>query len=639
MTSAGTDTTALDTAAAEHLRGLPAYAPVLAGLTERRVESRITPSVRCGGRVFHQRPLTLASPSPSLVVEDGSGTRVLLDLDARGEKAGQAVNLVFAVPSPDGCWVVFGTELAGTEIVVLGLLDVDTGDEVPESFDVMGTFPSWAPDSRSFWFMGMEISETGVAFGAFHHVLGSGTTKVPLSDAALWPVPRTARDSDVVLIGTGNNTPRAPYISYDGTGFEPFLDDVPGSHKGCVSGDSWWGVLSDGVDRGRLVRIPLATHSDRSTWVELVPAGDDVLHTVAVFDGAIALGYFRDASCRIRLLTLDGRQIREVALPEAAYVGLTDAPAVYATLPMFHTGDDELFFVMATPTQSNAAYACAVPSGELTLLSAPPATIEGTEVRLLTATSADATTTSAHVVLPAGYDGTPRPTLIHGYGGFGLSVMPGWLGPEAEWVRAGGIAVIAHLRGGGEYGQQWWASGSHEHKQNTFNDLYALAEALRDTGLASTLAVTGESNGGLLVGAAVVQRPDLWDAAVSVVPLLDLINLDTEPLLHAIVVSEFGDPRDPAQRPHLEAYSPVQNVRPGTAYPPVLLIAGENDPRCPVWQAESFARALREATSSEHPVHLRVRQGQGHNAAFQHNDLEAVAEKLAFLMSHSGLQP
>jgi prolyl oligopeptidase len=306
---------------------------------------------------------------------------------------------------------------------------------------------------------------------------------------------------------------------------------------------------------------------------------------------------------------------------------------------MFKTGDDEISFVFSTFDLSPTVYRYVISEKRLEVVGAQPVEIEGLVVSTIAAVSADGVEVPAHVVHRADLDvSVPQPTLVYGYGGFNLAYLPSHLGEYAAWVEAGGIYVLAHLRGGSELGTEWWLGGRREHKQNTFNDLYAVAEHLIATGRTTSaqLAVKGESNGGLLTGAAIAQRPDLWAAVVSDVPIYDLLGMVRDPLTFAIGQVEYGDPANPVEAEWLRAISPVENVQPAS-YPAILVTAGENDPRCPTWHARKFVDLVQRAQIGDAPVLLRVYGGQGHGAA----GLGAIAGKdadwLAFAANATGL--
>jgi prolyl oligopeptidase len=212
----------------------------------------------------------------------------------------------------------------------------------------------------------------------------------------------------------------------------------------------------------------------------------------------------------------------------------------------------------------------------------------------------------------------------------------------ATFVEAGGVFVHAHLRGGGELGLEWWEGGRMRNKQNCYRDLYSVAEDLIAKGRTTTeqLAVTGGSNGGLMSGVAITQRPDLWRAAVPRVPLLDVLGACREPYGRAAIAEEFGDPEDPADVENLASFSPYQLIKDGVAYPAVWLDVGDTDPRCPAWHGRKFAARLQEANSGERPVLLRVWENVGHGwATAKDVEVRQWSSLLAFLFDQLELTP
>ncbi|MCI0636719.1 MAG: prolyl oligopeptidase family serine peptidase, partial [Actinobacteria bacterium] len=233
----------------------------------------------------------------------------------------------------------------------------------------------------------------------------------------------------------------------------------------------------------------------------------------------------------------------------------------------------------------------------------------------------------------------PQPTLLYGYGGWNVSLVPAYLGTLAPFVEAGGVFVLASLRGDGVAGREWWEDGRRERKQNTFDDLYAVAEFLIDQGWTSSdrLALLGASNGGLLAGTALAQRPELFRAVASLVPLLDMMRYTRDPYT-AEFRSEYGDPAEPAEARILHAYSPYHNVRDGVRYPATLVVSTANDVRCPPWHGRTMVARLQEANPSGRPILLRVWDNAGHLSPIAGSS-QQIAEWLGFIMEQLELNP
>jgi prolyl oligopeptidase len=257
------------------------------------------------------------------------------------------------------------------------------------------------------------------------------------------------------------------------------------------------------------------------------------------------------------------------------------------------------------------------------------------------AVSVDGTRVPYHLVRRADVSpDRPQPTLIYGYGGYNVALVPRFPGPMAAFIAAGGVFVHAHLRGGGEFGLEWWQSGRMTGKQNGYDDLYAIAEDMIASGLCTprTLAVTGGSNGGLLAGVALTQRPELWAVAVPRVPILDLIGACRDSYGRQAVMEEMANIDDPLELQRLTTFSPYHLVRRGVAYPAVFLDAGDTDPRCPPWHARKFAARLQAASAGNAPILLHVWENVGHGWATNKNVAEAEhTEWLAFTLRHLGV--
>ena len=569
---------------------------------------------------------------------------VVFDPNEIAATRGVPVALQWVSPSPDGRVLAAGVQAAGTEIVDVALVDVDTRTSLPDSIPWNVSFPvSWLPDSSGFWCATREIVDGTLVAPIYVHTLGASTTTapVPVPDGLLFPRPRVSRDGRHVAIETGNSLNRLDYvISCDGQ-IRPLLRDVPGGASGRFHGDDLFAIVTGDAPRGRLVRIPVATASDPSSWTELLPESDDVLQWVELVGRHIAIGYLRDASARLRILTIDGSEARDVTLPGQGALGVTSTGVAHTSFAMFEAGDEELSFVYSDFATSPAVYRYLVGEDEFELVDPPAAVMDGLTVTVIEGVAKDGTRVPAHVVHRTDLDlTTAQPTLITGYGGFSLAMVPSYLGGYAPWVEAGGVFVLSHLRGGGEYGLDWWRDGSRANKQNTFDDLYAVAERLIELGITAPekLALYGASNGGLLAGAAVAQRPDLWAAAVLDVPLLDLLRMHEDPFLYEMGKREYGDARVPEEQEWLRACSPLEQLS-SNSHPATLVIAGANDPRCPAWHSRVFVDRLRQVNTGNKPVHLRIHAEQGHGATGALATARRTAEWLAFCAEHTGLIP
>ncbi|MEV0389315.1 prolyl oligopeptidase family serine peptidase [Nonomuraea sp. NPDC050643] len=481
----------------------------------------------------------------------------------------------------------------------------------------------------------------------FFHRIGQPppTEPEPLDLPHPFAIPKISRDGRWAVMQVDHLRPRPHYLARleEPWQWREFITDTEHLYKGVVTGDAYVAVTTLGAPRGRLVRIPLDGPGDPADWTELVPGGDAVLTGVTLAGDRLVLGELVDTVSRVRVLDLDGNELARVPLPGPGSVSsIAQGVVALGVMDQVVGCDDAITFGYTSYTQSPTVYHYALKTGELTRLQGAGHTLPGLVTTRVWATSADGTRVPCTLVHRADLDRSrPQPTLLHGYGGFNIAELASYLGPLAAFVEAGGIYAHAHVRGGGEFGLQWWEGGRLHAKQNSFDDLYAIAERLIADGVTAPdrLAFQGASNGGLMAGVAATQRPELWRAVVCQAPKLDLMRVAHDPLGTMATLPEYGDPRDPADAPVLMAYSPYHHVEPGTAYPAILLDAGANDPRCPAWHSRKFAARAQTATTSSHPVLLRVWSGAGHGGTGWSTVVAQQTYWLAFVMRELGLTP
>ncbi len=599
-----------------------------------------------GGRWFRQH----APAGQDLEVVEVSQTplgpgRRVIDLNAM--RRDEPLALEFFRPSPDGRKIMFSWNEGGREGVHLHVIDVDSGVMLLEGLPQERVFfTAWLPDSSGFYYQGYDPSVSMTAARIFLHRLGeappSRAEDLELSHPVSWPV--VSPDGRHVVIFCDHLCPRPEYIRAVGDQgpWRPFLQGVTDMFRGVPMGDRFIAITNEGAPRGRLVSIPLATPTDRQTWRELIGASDDVLGSVLAVGDRIVLMDLVDSYSRVRVLSAAGEFQREIELPGRGLVN--SFGGVYAMFCMLDAlapgGPDEVVYLFNSPVQGPSLHLANVATGAVRQLSEPTAVLDAV-VTDGGGVSGDGRRIPYRMVTRRDLDvSAPRPTIIFGYGGFNAAVLPGWIGAMlGAWVQAGGVVVIAHLRGGGEFGPDWWTEGRLKLKQNTFNDLYAVAEDLisRRATTPAMLGVNGGSNGGVMACVAAVQRPDLFGASVPQVPITDALGRRRDPITMGATL-DYGDPDDPEMVGALYAWSPYQNIKDGIAYPAVLIDSGMNDPRCPAWHGRKFVARLQEATTSDRPILLRVRAGAGHGAVGAAAHVEQEAEVLSFFADQLGLE-
>jgi prolyl oligopeptidase len=599
-------------------------------------------------RYFHMRREG-AQQQAALYVRDGvdGPDRVLIDpspLSGDGTTA-----LDWWVASPDGARVACGVSEAGSEESTLRVRDAATGLDLPDRIPyTRHASVAWLPGGESFFYTrypapgDVRPGDEKYFCRVYHHVLGddwrrdarvfgerSDKLDVPsvlLSPGGRWLVVRVHMGWQKSEVWVCDRTravasPEAlPWVAV-ATGVEALYEPTP-------LDDVLYVLSNDGAPRYRLFEVDYAA-PQRARWKVVLPETDDVLNDVVVVGGAartLVASYLHEASARIERFARDGTQLGPVDLPvlgSAAIGGAWDGDEVFVELTSFATPWRVLRFDLTrgaiTPwDQVGAGLAVAA-----------------LHVSMLYATSRDGTRIPMFLVERAG---APRDgggaAVIYGYGGFNIAQTPSFSARILATVERGGAWAVALLRGGGELGEDWHRAGMLERKQNVFDDLYACAEELERAGVArpERLGVVGGSNGGLLVAAAITQRPELFRAGLSLVPLADMLRYHRF-RIGGLWTAEYGDPDEPEAFAWLHAYSPYHRVRDGVAYPSVLFTTAESDSRVDPMHARKMAARLQEAQGdTSHPILLRVESRAGHGAGKPVGKLvDEVGDELTFL--------
>lgn len=593
--------------------------------------------------------------APGVVVADrpfGAG-RPVVDLTAFGDGQNPAF-LSWLAPSPDGRVLALGVCTDGSEHNTVRLVEVDSGrvlDGAPRQVlhSAWAGGVSWLPDSSGFLFLALTGAPHEFRQAVYRHRLatrdGPGSTVVE-------PVPVGEGSKEYTLVQfsadgrwavashrVGSPVPVAVRdLSRPATPWRPFVTDCAGTVAGHIVGDRYIAVTDVAAPRGRVVALPLdaAEPNDPASWTELVPEGGTVLRSLSPVGDHLYLSEFDRTCARVRILDRSGAVTGEVPLPGQ---GALSAPFFALTGLAVGSPPDDFVFAFSTPTSSWGVYRHRPGEADTETLSAPAVTLDA-DVTFERAVAPDGVEIPYHVVRPAGSDPTrPAPTLISAYGAANVPLLPQYRPEMAAFVAAGGVLVQAHLRGGGEFGRDWYLAAHRERKHVRDRDLVAVAEHLVATGLAAPgrLALTGGSDGGLMCGIALTTRPELWCAVLPMAPLLDLIGGTRDPYLDFVIRKAWADPDDPAEVRRLLRLSPYHLVGPGVL-PAVYLQAGATDPRCPAWQARKFAARLQAAQEGDAPILLHVFDNAGHGAATSHEVAIAQdAEWLAFLIRTLGL--
>jgi prolyl oligopeptidase len=571
----------------------------------------------------------------SLVVrpasEPGAKGRMLIDPASLSADAATAIDWYH--PSRDGRLVAYGISEAGDERSVLRVLDVETRHHLTEQIpDTRAASVAWAPDASSFLYSRYPAGDQ-YNRRIHRHRLGSDWA----DDELVWDeLPTPEAWADVAASPDGRFTLVTALVGWSRTDLH-LRDERSGEWRTLIEGvDALTYARFDGgrlvavttldAPRGRVVAIPLEPEVAPGQWTTLVPEGEGVVQHAEPVAGGLLVVSTHAAAARVTHHAPDGTILGDIALPElCSVVGLdgdTERELAFLQLEGFTRPASLFRWTGGTVLEAHGeAPREVVLEAEFAVSQERYPSLDGTEIGLFLVHRADE---------PPDED---TPCILTGYGGFAIAETPTWSPTIAAWAEAGGLFAIAGLRGGFEEGEAWHQAGRRQHKQHVFDDFHAAADHLVATARTSRdrLAIRGGSNGGLLVGAALTQRPDLCRAVHCAVPLLDMIRYP-QFLIARLWTDEYGDPDVAEELDWLLGYSPYHHVHDGTCYPAVLMTTAESDSRVDPLHARKMAAALQAATSCphDHPILLHQEQRAGHG---QGKPLQKQADELADVLS------
>jgi prolyl oligopeptidase len=578
--------------------------------------------VRKGGRYFYVEKSgtqnqgvlywSTALDAPGQVLIDAN----TLSADATSSLADYSI-------SPDGRFVAYAVSDGGTDWDTWHVREVATGKDLPDLIaDTKFTGVSWLPDASAFYYSRYPKGADGKGddqqqVSVYRHALGAAQA----DDALVYAITDNPRHNPygivtedgrwlviVVSYGFDSNAIHLQDLSKPGSPVVRLLDKWDGIYDflGAMGGKLYFRT-TQGAPRGRVIALDPAAPA--AAPVEVVHEATSTLHQASLVGGRIIASYLEHARSHVVVHGADGKRLHDVKLPGlGTAIGFPDA-----------AGDPETFFAYTDYLTPMALYRYDVASDAVTPFRKPTVSFDGGPyvTEQVFYESRDGTRVPMFVTHRKDLerDGG-NPTLLYGYGGFDVSLTPAYSAAVAAWLERGGIYAVANLRGGGEYGADWHEAGTKTKKQNVFDDFIAAAEWLIAKGYTSPpkLAVHGRSNGGLLVGAVMAQRPELFGAALPGVGVMDMLRYHTASANAYAWSSDYGTVEDPEQFRALRAYSPVHNLKPGTCYPPTLVTTADHDDRVVPWHSFKFAAALQYAPAGANPVLIRIETRAGHGA-------------------------
>jgi prolyl oligopeptidase len=577
----------------------------------------------------------------------GCEGRTLLDANALSTDG--TIALSATAISEDGTLLAYATSTAGSDWMTWRVRDVASSRDLNDAIEwCKFGGAAWRPDLSGFYYVGFRRPAPGEELQQetrfpriLFHRLGTSQDDDQIIFASAgepnWLFePRVTPDGRFLLVTIRRGSaPQAQVQVLDLVGhggrFRPLVGDFVSIAEviGNV-GSTFYLVTDHDADRLRVVAVDL-NRPTRSAWREVIPQTEDLLVSAAHIGGRLICHYLHHATARLAVHDLDGTFVRELPVPTmSALSGLSGRP----DSPLLHFG-------VTSFTDPGSIWAHDLSLDSTDLLWRARSHFQGNEYvsEQVFVRSADGTAVPLFLTRHRSTEPTGDvPVLLYGYGGFNIPMTPSFSPTWATWLERGGMLAVACLRGGGEYGRAWHEAGRLTHKQNVFDDFCACADWLHQSGWSrpDRIGINGGSNGGLLVGACIIQRPELFGAAVPEVGVFDMLRF------HKFTVgwawtSDYGDPEDAEQAARLRAYSPLHNVRKAACYPPTMIMTGDHDDRVVPGHSFKFAAMLKAAQGCDNPILLRVERSAGHGAGKPTS--KSIAERtdlLTFLDRHLG---
>ena len=575
--------------------------------------------------------------------------RVLLDPNTLSSDGTVALSGVSV--SPDGALLAYATSAGGSDWMTWRVLDVATGEDRGDEL-VWAKFTSaaWAPDASGFWYGRYDEPDQGATYEQVNrnqrlhfHRLGTSQSDDEVAyerpDEPEWGFSPTVTDDGRFLVveiwrGTDpTNRVAVQDLRAGGSGIQMLIGDADAAYVFVGNqGDTLLFRTDLDAPRGRIIAVDVASPS-REHWREVVATGDDALEAAWHIGGRLLGRFLHHGAHRLRWFDLDGAGLGELQLPDLVAV---DAVSGRST-------DRACCYVVTSYLKPARVYRYDLDTGDTTLLHDPGVGVpDAVAEQVFVDSGSGGEGVRVPVVIVRRRDVEPngeRPVWLYGYGGFNIALTPRWRSDWTAWIELGGVVAVANLRGGGEYGQAWHDDGRLRNKQHTFDDAIAVAEHLVASGWTrpGKIAINGGSNGGLLAGACLVQRPDLFGAAVPEVGVLDLLRFHKFTIGWAWT-SDYGNPDDAEDFPWIRALSPLHNLTAGTQYPPTLLVTGDHDDRVVPAHTYKFTAALQAAQAGPAPILARIETKAGHGAGKPVAKIVAErADVVAFLARTLGL--
>jgi len=619
------------------LAGFPGRDRIRKRLEELQKIDVMLPPFEKGGRYFIRKRAANQNQFVIYVRNGLTGKDEVL-IDGNTLSADQTASATIMDVTPDGKHMAYGIRQGGQDEVTVSIMDVDTRKVLPDKMPSARYFGfSIKPNARGCYYTKFGKDGPRVYYHAMgtdpagdHEIFGEGYGPGTIIGSNL------SDDGRYLLleVSFGSSADKSEVWIQDVKAngpITPIIKDLPARFSPEIAGDQLFVQTNWNAENGKILAVDLRK-PQRENWQEVVPESQSAISGFSAAGGKLFVNYLENVSTRIKVFEPTGHRVRDVVLP-----GIGSASGI--------SGDwtkDEAFYTYSSFAQPSIIYRYHVATGkqEEWARIKVPLNSDQIEVKQVWYESKDKTRIPMFLVYKKGLalDGN-RPTLLTGYGGFNVSLTPQFSAITTLWAEMGGVFAQPNLRGGGEFGEKWHKAGMFGNKQKVFDDFIGAAEWLIKNKYTnpSKLAIRGGSNGGLLVGAAMTQRPELFQAVVCAVPLLDMIRYQKF-LVARFWVPEYGSSEDPEQFKYIYEYSPYHHVKKGTKYPAVFFTTGDGDTRVAPLHARKMTALMQASTGSDRPILLHYDTKAGHSGGLPvTKQIEDTTEELSFLFWQLGI--
>ncbi len=608
------------------LEGIPEREALRQRLTELWDYPKAWAPLKKGSHYFQLRNSGLQNQDVLYVMDDLKDEPRLL-LDPNTLSSDGTVALTSWEVSSDGRWLAYATSASGSDWLTWRVREVESGTDLPDVIEWSKfSGAAWLQDNSGFFYSRYDAPEAGQEYlnATYYHKLYFHTLNTPqVEDHLVYQRPdqkewgfgaQVSDEGRYLIINVWQGTEVRNRMFYqdmhEGGPVVELISEMEAAYAFLGNDGPLFYLRTDlEAPRGRIILVDIR-QPEKENWKTLVPESEDVIEAVKLLQDTFICVELHDAHHLLRSYALDGKLLGEIPLPTLGSIVLLENWGFNGS-----RRDRELFIAFQSFAWPTSIYRYILGQEGLETLFTPPIQFDFSPyvTRQVFVPSKDGTNVPLFLVhrreLPEGR----QPAFLYGYGGFNISLTPSFIISWLAWLERGGVLAVANLRGGGEYGEEWHQAGCLENKQNVFDDFIACAEYLIAQGITSTgkLAINGGSNGGLLVGACLAQRPDLFGAAIPAVGVMDMLRFHKFTIGWAWV-SDYGSADDPEQFKTLYAYSPLHNLKPDTAYPPTLITTADHDDRVVPGHSFKFAAALQAAQGGEAPALIRIQTKAGH---------------------------